>query len=103
MIFDPTPTNMTEILVVALAIVAVIMLIRKQYDSNLPLLFYAAAVSFTGWVDRPVNPIIMYGSLAFALLLRFEFLNKTFSKVFAFCTTVGLCATIYAMMSDVLA
>lgn len=102
MIFDPTPTNMTEILVVALAVVAIIMLMKKRYDSNLPLLFYCAAVVFTGAFDRQVNPYIMYGSLAFALLLRFEFLNKTFSKLIAFFTAVGLCMTSWAMMSDVL-
>src|SRR5258708_35158699 len=75
MVFDATPTNMTEILVVALAVVALIMLMRKRYDSNLPLLFYFFAVLFTNAFDRPVNPFVMYGSLAFALLLRFEFMN----------------------------
>jgi hypothetical protein len=102
MYFDATPTNMTEVLVAVLALVAIVMLMRKQYDSNMPLLFYFAAVVFTNMADRPVDPYLLYGSLGFALLLRFEFLNKTFSKLIAFCTTVGLALMVYTMISDVL-
>jgi hypothetical protein len=102
MIFDATPTNMTEILVVVLAVVGIIMLMRKRYDSNLPLLFYFFALLFTNLFDRPVNPYLMYGSLAFALLLRFEFMNAGFSKFIAFFAATGLCAMVWAMMSDVL-
>src|SRR5690349_18878922 len=102
MAFEATPTNFTEILVCVLAVVAIIMLLRKRYDSNVPLLFYFIAVLFTNWADRPVNPIVLYGSLAFALLLRFEFMNNTFTKVVAFFAGTGLCAVIWAMMSDVI-
>ena len=34
MYFNATPTNMTELLVVCLAVVSIIMLLRKRYDSN---------------------------------------------------------------------
>ena len=100
MAFDATPTNMTELLVLVPAVIAVIMLMRKRYDSNLPLLFYFFALLFTNLFDRPVNPFLMYGSLAFALLLRFEFLNTGFSKFVAFLAGTGLCGMIWAMMSD---
>jgi len=102
MAFEATPTNMTEILVVVLAIIAIVMLLRKRYDSNLPLLFYFFALLFTNFADRPVNPYLMYGSMAFALLLRFEFMNTGFSKFVAFFAGTGLCAMIFAMISDVL-
>jgi hypothetical protein len=102
MAFNATPTNMTELLVVALAVVAIVMLMRKRYDSNLPLLFYFVAVVFTNWADRPVNPIVLYGSLGFALLLRFEFMNTGITKVVAFLAGTGLCAVIWAMVSDAL-
>ena len=103
MYFDATPTNMTEVLVVVLAMVSIVMLMRKRYDSNLPLLFYFSALVFTSAFDRPVDPLVMYGSFAFALLLRFEFLNTAFTKFIAFCTTCGLGLMVYALMSDVLA
>ena len=103
MYFNPTPTNFTELLVVCLAVVAIIMLLRKRYDSNLPLLFYALAVMFTNAVDRRVHPAILYGGLAFCLLLRFEFMGTGFSKLIAFLANAGLVAMIWVMMTDVLA
>jgi hypothetical protein len=102
MYFNATPKNMTELLVVCLAVVAVVMLLRKRYDSNLPLLFYTLAVVFTNAADRPVNPAILYGGLAFCLLLRFEFMGSGFSKVVAFLANAGLVLMIWVMVSDVL-
>jgi hypothetical protein len=102
MSFDATPTNMTEILVVVLAVFAVMSLLRKRYDSNLPLLFYFVALIFTNMADRPVDPYLMYGSMAFALILRFEFMNVRMAKVIGFMASAGLCVVIYQMMTDVL-
>jgi len=103
MSFNATPTNFTELLVVCLAVVSLFMLMRKRYDSNLPLMFYALAVMFTNAVDRQVNPAILYGGLAFCLILRFEFMGSGFSKFVAFVANAGLVMMIYLMMSDVLA
>jgi hypothetical protein len=103
MYFNASPTNMTELLVVCLAVVAIFMLVRKRYDSNLPLLFYFLAVVFTNAFDRPVNPAILYGGLAFCLLLRFEFMGSGISKLVAFLANAGLVVMIWVMMSDVLA
>jgi hypothetical protein len=103
MSFNATPTNMTALLVVSLAIVSVVFLLRKKYDSNLPLLFYFVALVFTRLADRPVNPYILYGGLAFALLLRFEFMGGVMVKLVGFCALCGLCLMIWAMMSGVLA
>jgi hypothetical protein len=103
MSFNASPTNMTELLVVCLAVVAVIMLLRKRYDSNIPLLFYALAVMFTNGADRPIHPAILYGGLAFCLLIRFEFMGTGFSKFVAFLANAGLVMMIWVMMSDILA
>jgi len=101
--FRATPTNMTEILVVCLAVVAILMLLRKRYDSNIPLLFYTLAILFTNGVDRQIHPAILYGGLGFCLLLRFEFMGTKISKFVAFLANAGLVLMIWAMMSDVLA
>jgi hypothetical protein len=103
MYFNATPKNMTELLVVCLAVVSMIMLLRKRYDSNLPLLFYFMAVVFTNAADRPVNPAILYGGLAFCLLLRFEFMGSSISKLVAFMASTGLVLMIWVMMADALA
>jgi hypothetical protein len=99
---NPTPTNVTELLVVCLAVVAIVMLLRKRYDSNLPLLFYFVAVLFTNSFDRQVNPAILYGGLAFCLLLRFEFMGSSISKLVAFFANAGLVLMIWVMTSDAL-
>jgi len=103
MSFRATPTNMTELLVMCIAVVAVFMLLRKRYDSNLPLLFYFLAVLFTNSVDRQVNPAIMYGGLAFCLLLRFEFMGSGISKLVAFLANAGLVLMIWVMMTQIVA
>ena len=100
MYFRATPTNMVAVLVSALAIVAIFKLFGKRYDSNIPLLFYFFAVPFTTMFDRPVHPAILYGGLGFVLLLRFEFMGPTFSKLIAFFATAGLCAMTYMLLSE---
>jgi len=103
MYFNASATNITELLVVSLAVVSIILLLKKRYDSNIPLLFYSLAVMFTNGVDRQVHPAILYGGLLFCLLLRFEFMGKKISKAVAFLANAGLVAMIWAMMTDVLA
>jgi len=93
---------MVELLVAVIAVFAVAMVVRKNYQSNLPLLFYLAAVVVTNALDRPVNPYLMYGGLIFALLLRFEFMGVGFTKFIAFMTSGGLCLVAWSMISDVL-
>jgi hypothetical protein len=95
-------TGLLELLVVLLAVFAVVMVLRKRYHSNLPLLFYLAALVFTNWADRVVNPYLMYTGLVFALLLRFEFMGGGFSKFIAFMTCGGLSVVAWIMVTDVL-
>lgn len=95
-------TGMLELLVVLLAVFAVFMVVRKRYHSNLPLLFYLAALVFTNWADRIVNPYLMYTGLVFALLLRFEFMGSGFSKFIAIMTCGGLSLVAWNMITDVL-
>jgi hypothetical protein len=99
--FDGTPLNMSTLLVVTLAVVAVFALIRKRYDSNLPLIFYFVAVLFTNMTDRTINPILLYLGLAFALVLRFEFMNAAFAKIVAFLATGSLSLIIVSFLDEV--
>ena len=98
--FRPSPTNVTALLVIALAMFAVIMLMKKRYDSNLPLLFYFVALVFANFFDRPVDPRLMYPGLALVLLLRFEFLGVGMTRFIAFCANSALVLMIWSMVSD---
>lgn len=93
--------GLTALLVVALAVIAVIFILRKRYDSNVPLLFYFAALVFTNLSDFGVNPYLLYTGLAFALLLRFEFMNPGFAKLIAFFATGSMGLIIYVMLAEV--
>jgi hypothetical protein len=99
--FDANSANITELLVASLAILAMVFLMRKKYDSNLPLLFYFVAFLFTSMSDRSVNPYLMVVGLGFALLLRFEFMNPGFTKVVAGLATISMGVIVYVFMVEV--
>ncbi len=98
---NATSENITALLVAALAVVAMAFLIRKKYDSNLPLFFYFIALVFTNMSDKEVNPYLMFIGLAFALLLRFEFMNTGFMKVVAFLATASMGLIVYVFLVEV--
>jgi hypothetical protein len=99
--FDANSENITALLVALLAVVAMVLLMKKKYDSNLPLLFYFVALIFTNMSDRTVNPYLMVIGLGFALLLRFEFLNPGFTKIMAGLTTLSLGVIVYVFLVEV--
>ncbi len=97
-----TPANITTLLIVALAVISVVFLVRKQqYDSNLPLLFYFVAVIFSNSTEETVNPYLLYAGLSFALLLRFEFMNHGFVKVVAVFAAGSTLLVIWNFLADV--
>jgi hypothetical protein len=99
--FDANSENITELLVALLALVAMVLLIKKKYDSNLPLLFYFVALLFTNMSDRSVNPYLMVVGLALALVLRFEFMSPGFTKFVAGLATVSMGVIVYVFLVEV--
>jgi hypothetical protein len=101
MYFDATPQNMTTLLVVALAVVTLVVLLRGRYQSNLPLLYYSAAIAVASATDRPLHPYLMMAGITCAMVLRFEFMNKAFMKLFGILTTFSICATAAGLLDQV--
>jgi hypothetical protein len=101
MYFDATPTNMTILLVVALAIIAIILVSRGRYSSNLPLLYYSAALTLSTTTDRGLPPILLYSGIALALILRFEFMGKGFTKFIGIATSLAMGLTVLAFLDEV--
>jgi hypothetical protein len=99
--FTATSENITALLVCCLAVLSMIFMMRKKYDSNLPLLFYFIALLFSNMSDKAVNPYLLFVGLAFALLLRFEFMNPGFSKIVAFMATASLGLIVYVWLVEV--
>ena len=75
---------MTTLLVVTLAIITLVYLMRGRWDSNLPLLFYSAVFFLLASPDRSINPYLFYSGIVLALVLRFEFMGKGFTKFVGF-------------------
>ena len=95
--FQATPLNMTTMLVITFAVVTLVLLFKGRWDSNLPLLFYSAVFIMTTTTDRSVNPYILYSGIVFALILRFEFMGKGFTKFMGFLTisAIGLVTLVF--------
>jgi|GEM_PF-1119799 len=98
---DANAENVTGLLVVALAVVTIAFLLKKKYDSNLPLLFYFVALVFTNLSSLSVNPYLMITGLALALLLRFEFMGVGFTKMVAYLTTGALGLIVYVFLVEI--
>ena len=101
MYFDATPMNMTILLVVALAIIAIVLLSRGRYDSNLPLLYYSAALAVSVLTDRGLPLILLYSGIAFALVLRFEFMGKGFTKFIGVANSIAMGITALVFLNEV--
>jgi len=93
--------NMTIMLVVALAIIAIFLLSRGRYDSNLPLLYYSAAMALTLMSDRGLPLMLLYSGIAFALVLRFEFMGKGFTKFVGVLNSLAIGLTVLVFLNDV--
>ena len=65
---DANSQNITGLLVVCLALVAIFFLMRRKYDSNMPLFFYFISLIFTNLSSMTVNPYLMIAGIAFALV-----------------------------------
>jgi predicted branched-subunit amino acid permease len=79
--FQPTPLNVTTLLVIAVGLLAGYYVSKQRYDSNLALFFYLIVLVFQNWSDRQVNINLFTAGLVMALLLRFEFMNPPLTKL----------------------
>jgi hypothetical protein len=93
--------NMTILLVVALAVIAIVLLSRGRYDSNVPLLYYSAAMAMSVLTDRGLPLILLYSGIAFALVLRFEFMGKGFTKFIGIANSIAISLTVLVFLNEV--
>lgn len=101
MYFDPTPQNMTALLVVALALVTLVFLLRGRWDSNLPLFYYVASIFVASFTDQPSHPYLMLVGACLAMVLRFEFMSKGFTRFIGVLTSLAIGASMVALLGQV--
>ena len=102
MYFDATPLNVVTLLVMVPAVMALIFLSKGRFDSNLPLLFYGFAFTLVTSSERQISPFVLYTGLAFALILRFEFMGKGVTKFVAVLTSCAIGLVLLAFLGDML-
>src|SRR3954469_4520674 len=97
--FHATNFTVTMLLIVAFTIFIAGVRNRKSIDSNWPIIYWAAVITFT--LARPEETFdfrfVLIG-IGAALLLRFEFMNDFFVKLFR---TVETIAFVYVILRGI--
>ena len=102
MYFDATPQSVTSILVMVVAVFALYQLLHGHYGSNLPLIFYTATILVASFTEQPVHPYLLLSGISFAMVLRFEFMSKGFTKFMGALTVLAICGAILALFDQIL-
>ena len=99
--FKATPEGAVILLLVALAAVALGSLFKRQFESNLPLLFYCAVMVFMASTGRGMDaPLVLCGLIA-TLVLRFEFMNRRITKVVWLAAVVAVAGIMFQFVTEV--
>lgn len=98
-----TPFSVSTMLLVAFACWVIYIRTKGHSESNIPLFYYAVIVYYVvGWGDATsLPPLLVYVSLILALLLRFEFMNTSFTKAVSVLECCGLTAIVYFNLATI--
>jgi len=98
-----SPFNLSTMLLVAFACWVIYIRTKGHRDSNIPLFYYAVIVYYVvGYGElTSLPPLLVYVSLALALLLRFEFMNASFTKAVSLLECCGLVGIAYFNLATV--
>jgi hypothetical protein len=102
MYFDPTPQSVTSLLVIVLAVFALYQLTQGRYDTNLPLSFYTATMFVGSFTEQTVHPYLLFSGISFAMVLRFEFMSKGFTRFMGVLTSLAISGAILALFDQIL-
>src|SRR5512140_3660339 len=99
--FRATPTNVVLLMLVALAACAAFALFKRRLESNLPLLFYCAAMGFIATTGREINSALFIAGLAGACMLRFEFMNRWVTNVIWTLELAAMSGIVFLFITEV--
>jgi len=101
--FNPTPFNVSTALLAAFACWVAFIRVKGHSDSNIPLFYYGIVVYYVVVYGDSTSlpPMLVYATLVFALLLRFEFMNSPVAKAVGLIECCGLAAIVYYNLSTV--
>ena len=97
------PFNLSTLLLVAFATWVIFIRTKGHSESNIPLFYYGLIVyyivAYGDYTSLP--PMLVYVSLLLALLLRFEFMNGSFTKAVSVLECCGLAGIVYFNLATV--
>lgn len=88
-------SSVTAALIVAFGVFVMYTQWKNWFDSNLPLIYYAALFAFTRSTDGAVPFWLICAGCGLALILRFEFMSTGPMRVVKFLELGALGAMIY--------
>jgi len=90
-----TTYNFTTGLLMIFALLVVFTRMKNWMESNVPIMFYVVMIWWVhSYADR-IPAIPVYIGLGLALLLRFEFMAKNFTRMIKFSEFCAICAILY--------
>ena len=98
---DTSPATVSTMLVIALGVVTLWLLVRGHHHSNLPLLFFAAVFVLINFTEYSVNSLLLYSGVGLALVLRFEFMGKGFTKFISLLTTAAIGLVAFLLLDQI--
>jgi hypothetical protein len=95
MSFRADTLGVTTALLLAFALFVLYTRFKNWLDSNIPIFFYILLVVFINSVQNDVSHLLVYGTFALGLLLRFEFMNTTAAKLIKLLEACGIALIIW--------
>jgi hypothetical protein len=101
--FIATPFNFSTTLLIAFAVWVMCLRAKAPVATNIPLIFYGIMIYYALMYETQVRvpPMLIYVSLLLALVLRFEFMNATLTKVVGVLEVCTLTLTVYFCLDTI--
>jgi hypothetical protein len=90
MFFNPTALNFTLVAFIGLTLWLLMTRFRQAGEVTWPIFYYFGLIALANYLPGQFNLNFVYAGLIFALLLRFEFMNRTVTKVVRFSEAILL-------------
>jgi len=95
--------SVTTLLMVAFALFVVYTRTKNWLDSNIPIIYYVAMITYVKSIDNPRLPLwIVLVGFALGGLLRFEFMNTVFTRIIKTLELATLAVIIYLSLAMIL-
>src|SRR5690349_20169965 len=94
---DSSPFTVSTMMLVAFACWVIYIRTKGNIESNIPLFYYGVIIYYViGYGEyTSLPPMLVYISLLLALVLRFEFMNKGFTKFIGALECCGIVGIVY--------